>query len=94
MLSADDLMLTITDKYEHRLLGTKGGKKDENVAFYSNAGSLNAEKGRKMLSATIVIKKGIINQIVGLMGEERQGKAHKWKGREKLKKYQLQRQQW
>ena len=36
-----------------------------------------AEKGRKMLSATIVIKKGIINQIVGLRVEERQGKAHK-----------------
>jgi hypothetical protein len=42
-LSADDLMLTLTDEYERRTLKSKGGKKEDNAAFYSN----DAEKGRK-----------------------------------------------
>ena len=42
-LSADDLMLTITEEYERRVLRSKSGKKDENAAFYSN----DSEKGRK-----------------------------------------------
>src|SRR6202522_1443735 len=42
-LSVDDLMLTITEEYERRMLKAKGGKKDENVAFYSN----DSGKGRK-----------------------------------------------
>src|SRR5271155_5971429 len=32
-LSADDLMLTITEEYECQILKAKNGKKDENVAF-------------------------------------------------------------
>ncbi|KAF8799615.1 hypothetical protein BYT27DRAFT_7120154, partial [Phlegmacium glaucopus] len=32
-LSADDLMLAITEEYERRNLKSKIGKKDENVAF-------------------------------------------------------------
>ena len=42
-LSADDLMLSITEEYERRALKSKGGKKDDNAAFYSN----DAEKGQK-----------------------------------------------
>jgi hypothetical protein len=42
-LSADNLMLTITEEYERRNLKAKNGKKDENVAFYSN----DSGKGRK-----------------------------------------------
>jgi hypothetical protein len=42
-LSADDLMLSITEEYERRNLKSKGGKKDDNVAFYSN----DTEKGQK-----------------------------------------------
>jgi hypothetical protein len=42
-LSADDLMLTLTDEYEHCTLKSKGGKKEDNAAFYSN----DAEKDRK-----------------------------------------------
>jgi len=42
-LSADDLILTITEEYERRILRAKSGKKDESVAFYSN----DSEKGRK-----------------------------------------------
>ena len=44
-LTADALMLTITEEYEHRLLNAKGTKKDENVAFYSNAVSSKGRKG-------------------------------------------------
>src|ERR1700678_1487854 len=42
-ISADDLILTITEEYERQNLESKNGKKDENVALYSN----DAEKGRK-----------------------------------------------
>jgi hypothetical protein len=42
-LSVDDLMLMITEEYERRMLKAKGGKKDENVAFYST----DSGKGRK-----------------------------------------------
>jgi hypothetical protein len=42
-LSAEDLMLSITEEFERRALKSKGGKKDDNAAFYSN----DAEKGQK-----------------------------------------------
>jgi hypothetical protein len=42
-LSAEDLMLSITEEYERRNLKSKSGKKDDNAAFYSN----DAEKGQK-----------------------------------------------
>src|SRR6202522_289469 len=42
-ISADNLILTITEEYECRNLKSKNGKKDENVALYSN----DAKKGRK-----------------------------------------------
>ena len=35
-LSANDLILTVTEEYERRILKNKGGKKDDNAAFYSN----------------------------------------------------------
>ena len=35
-LSTNDLMLTVTKKYEQCTMKNKGGKKDENSAFYSN----------------------------------------------------------
>ena len=41
-LSADDLMLSITEEYERRAFKSKGGKKDDNAAFYSS----DAEKGK------------------------------------------------
>ena len=49
-LSADDLMLMITEEYERQNLKNKNGKKDENVALYSNnsgkdqKGSLSSKK--------------------------------------------------
>ena len=42
-ISANDLMLTLTEEYEHRALKTKGREKDNNAAFYSN----NAGKDQK-----------------------------------------------
>jgi hypothetical protein len=38
-ISANALMTTITNEYDRRLLNSKGGKKDNNVAFYTNEGS-------------------------------------------------------
>jgi hypothetical protein len=42
-LSAEDLMLSLTEEYERRALKSKSGKKDDNAAFYSN----DAGKGQK-----------------------------------------------
>jgi hypothetical protein len=45
-LSAEDLMLSLTEEYERRALRSKGDKKDDNAAFYSNdAGSSKGQKG-------------------------------------------------
>src|SRR6202522_1436698 len=44
-LSPDDLMLSITEEYERRTLKSKGSKKDNNAAFYSNDASTS--KGQK-----------------------------------------------
>ena len=48
-LSADDLMLTVTEEYERRTLkaSSKGGKKDDNEAFYSNDNEKGKKKGSK-----------------------------------------------
>ena len=40
-ISADDLILTITEEYKCQNSKSKNGKKEKNVALYSN----NAEKG-------------------------------------------------
>jgi transposase InsO family protein len=44
-LSADDLMLTVTEEFERRTLKAKGGKKDENAAFYSNESGKDQKGG-------------------------------------------------
>ena len=44
-LSAEDLMLSITEEYEHRALKSKSGKKDDNAAFSADAGSSKGQKG-------------------------------------------------
>ena len=46
-LSADDLMLAITEEYEHRALKAKAGKKDDNAAFSADAGPSKGNKGQK-----------------------------------------------
>ena len=54
-ISADDLMLTVTEEYERRNLKNKTGKKDDNAAFYSN----DSEKGEKGGSGTNSKKKNV-----------------------------------
>ena len=46
-LSAEDLMLAITEEYERRALKTKSSKKDDNAAFSADAGSSKGHKGGK-----------------------------------------------
>jgi transposase InsO family protein len=46
-LSADDLMLAITEEYERRALKAKAGKKDDNAAFSADAGPSKGNKGQK-----------------------------------------------
>ena len=54
-ISADDLMLTVTEEYERRNLKNKTGKKDDNAAFYSN----DSEKGEKGGSSSSSKKKNV-----------------------------------
>ena len=54
-ISADDLMLTVTEEYERRNLKNKSGKKDENSAFYSN----DSEKDGKGGSSSKSKKKNV-----------------------------------
>jgi hypothetical protein len=44
-LSADDLMLSITEEYKRRALKSKGGKKDDNAAFYSSDAGRSRDGG-------------------------------------------------
>ena len=46
-LSADDLMLTITEESEWRALKTKGKSKEENVAFHADDSKKNKKGGSK-----------------------------------------------
>ena len=54
-ISADNLMLTVTEEYERRNLKNKSGKKDENSAFYSN----DSEKDGKGGSSSKSKKKNV-----------------------------------
>ena len=87
-LSADDLMLTITEEYERRNLKNKSSKKDENVALYSN----DAGKGRKGGSSTKknvecfnCKKKGHYKSECWAPGGGKEGEGPKQKGKGKLK---------
>jgi transposase InsO family protein len=55
-ISADELMLTVTEEYERRNLKYKTGKKDDNAAFYSN----DSEKGEKGDSSASSKKKNVV----------------------------------
>ena len=89
-LSADDLMLSITEEYERRTLKTKGGKKDDNAAFYSNDagkgkdGGSNSKKDKECHNCH---KKGHFKADCWRKGggKEGQGPKQKGKGKEKEK---------
>ena len=87
-LSADDLMLTITEEYERRNLKNKSGKKDDNVALYSN----DSEKGKKGGSSSkkdVVChncgKKGHYKSDCWAEGGGKEGQGPKQKGKGKAK---------
>ena len=85
-LSADDLMLTITEEYERRNLKSKSGKKDENVALYSN----DSEKGKKGGSKKDVVchncgKKGHYKNECWAEGGGKEGQGPKQRGKAKGK---------
>ena len=87
-LSADNLMLTITEEYERRNLKNKSGKKDENVALYSN----DSEKGKKGGSSSKkdvecynCRKKGHLKKDCWAEGGGKAGQGPKQKGKGKGK---------
>ena len=90
-LSADDLMLTITEEYEHRNLKAKTVRRTKmSPSTPTTQGRVGREvrvrRKTKMLNVSIVIKRGIRNQIVGRREVERKDKVKIRREKEKLKK--------
>ena len=91
-ISADNLMLTVTGEYEHQNLKNKTGKKDNNVAFYSN----NSEKGekggscvnskKKNITYHSCHKKGHYKSECWAPGGGKEGQGPKQKGKGKVKR--------
>ena len=87
-LSADDLMLTITEEYERRNLKAKFGKKDENVALYSNdseKGNKGGSSSKKNVECYNCGKKGHIKKECWAEGGGKEGQGPKQKGKGKSK---------
>ena len=91
-LSADDLMLTVTEEYERRNLKNKSGKKEENAAFYSNEsekdgkGGSNSKSKKKNVECHNCHKKGHYKSECWAPGGGKEGKGPKQKGKGKSKK--------
>jgi hypothetical protein len=88
-ISADDLMLTVTEEYERRNLKNKTGKKDDNAAFYSND-SEKGERGgssskKKKVECHNCHKKGHYKSECWAPGGGKEGQGLKQKGKEKSK---------
>ena len=87
-LSADDLMLLITEEYKCHTLKTKGGKKDDNAAFYSSDagkskdGGSNSKKDKECHNCH---KKGHFKADCWRKGGGKEGQGPKQKGRGKEK---------
>jgi hypothetical protein len=84
-ISADALMATVTDEYEHRLLNAKGGKKDENVAFSSNAGPSKGRKAKKDIECFNCHKKGHYKSECWAEGGGKEGEGLKGMAKRKAK---------
>jgi hypothetical protein len=88
-LSADDLMLAITEdsEFERRALKSKSGKKDDNAAFSADAGSSKGHKGNQKKEGKChnCGKKGHWSRDCWEEGGEKEGQGPKQKAkREKL----------
>ena len=88
-ISADDLMLTVTEEYERRNLKNKTGKKDEDAAFYSKdsekeKGGSNSKK--KNVECHNCHKKGHYKSECWAPGGGKEGKGPKQRGKGKSNK--------
>jgi hypothetical protein len=86
-ISADDLMLIVTEEYERRNLRNKTGKKGED-AFYSNdsgKGQKGGSSSKKNVECHNCHKKGYYKSECWALGggKERQGPKQKEKGKSK-----------
>ena len=91
-ISADNLMLTVTEEYERRNLKNKTGKKDENAAFYSNdsekggkGGSSTTNSKKKNVTCHNCQKKGHYKSECWAPGGGKEGQGPKQKGKGKPK---------
>jgi hypothetical protein len=86
-ISADALMTTITDKYNCRLLNSKGGKKDDNVTFHTNKDFSKSQKGglKKDVKCYNCHKKGHYKADCWAERGGKEGQGPKIKGRAKGK---------
>ena len=91
-ISADDLMLTVTEEYEHRNLKNKSGKKEENAAFYSTEsekdgkGGSSSKSKKKNVECHNCHKKGHYKSECWAPGGGKEGEGPKQKGKGKAKK--------
>jgi hypothetical protein len=90
-VSADDLMLTLTEEYERRTLRNKTGKKDDNAAFYSNDSGKESKGGSSSSSKKRNIechnchKKGHYKSECWAPGGGKEGQGPNQKGKGKSK---------
>ena len=86
-ISADDLMLTVTEEYERRSLRGKTGKKDEDAAFHSNDSGKGSKGGssskKKNVECHNCHKKGHYKSECWAPGGGKEGQGPKQKGKAK-----------
>jgi transposase InsO family protein len=87
-ISADDLMLTVTEEYERRNLRNKTGKKGDDAAFYSNdsgKGQKGGSSSKKNVECHNCHKKGHYKSECWAPGGGKEGQGPRQKGKAKAK---------